>query len=341
MNAPEQRSGAQQAAAFLLTLDKDGAAAVLRHLDPNVIVEVVEAMGDVDASALAPEGVRELYKRVVIDLKRPGGIVRRRSAAELKQMIEQTLGREQAGAVFETIQKRLQQERPFLSIEKEPPHAIASVLAEQSDPVVALVLAHLDPSLSAGVLSSLAPERSTEIVRRMATLIPPGIDTLLAIADDLLPLVKQATSVALPVDRSVRLRSVAEMLGRTSGDTEKTVLEKLDESHGEMVKEIREYMFTWEDLATVERRAMQKILASVDTRTLAIALKGSSARVNDNVVGNLSERVRAMIADERELAGALPMSEILAARGEIMNAVRALMESGEFRPSRAGEELVA
>lgn len=340
MGDSDQKSGVQRAAAFLLTLDKDGAASVLRHLDPTVIVEVVEAMGDVDASALAPDGVRELYKRVVLDLKRPGG-VRRRSAAELKQMIEQTLGREQAGAVFETIQKRLQQERPFLALEKEPAHAISAVLGDQSDPVVALVLAHLEPSLSAEVLSTFPGERSTEIVRRMATLIPPGIDTLLAIADDLLPRVKQAAGTALPVDRSVRLRSVAEMLGRTKGDTEKVVLEALDERDSAMVKEIREFMFTWDDLATVERRSMQKILASVDTRTLAIALKGSSRRVEDNIVSNLSERVRTMIADERELAGPLPMSEVQKSRGEVMNAVRGLMESGEFRPSRAGEELVS
>ena len=53
----------------------------------------------------------------------------------------------------------------------------------------------------------------------------------------------------------LRLRSVAEMLGRTSGDTEKVVLETLDERDSAMVKEIREFMFTWEDLATVERRS--------------------------------------------------------------------------------------
>ncbi|HTF87811.1 MAG TPA: FliG C-terminal domain-containing protein [Planctomycetota bacterium] len=340
MSDSDQKGGAAQAAAFLLTLDKDAAAAVLRHLDPTVIVEVVEAMGDVDASSLAPDSVRELYKRVVLDLKRPGG-VRRRSAAELKQMIEQTLGREQAGAVFETIQKRLQQERPFLALEKEPSHAISTVLTEQSDAVVALVLAHLDPSLSADVLSAFPPERSTELVRRMATLIPPGIDTLLAIADDLLPLVKQAASATIPVDRSVRLRSVAEMLGRTKGDTEKTVLESLDEQNSNMVKEIREFMFTWDDLASLERRSMQKILAAVDTRTLAVGLKGSSKRVEENIVNNLSERVRAMIADERELAGALPMAEVQKSRDEIMNAVRTLMEAGEVKPSRAGEELVS
>ena len=340
MSDPNQPNGAEQVAAFLLTLDKDGAASVLRHLDPTVIVEVVEAMGDVDAAALAPDGVRELYKRIVLDLKRPGG-VRRRSAHELKQMIEQTLGREQAGAVFETINKRLQQERPFLALEKEPSHAISAVLAEQSDAVVALVLAHLDPSLSADVLSSFPAERGTEIVRRMATLIPPGIETLLAIADDLLPLVRQSANAPIPLERSVRLRTVADMLNRTKGDTEKVVLESLDEQDSGMVKEIREYMFTWDDLATVERRAMQKILTSVDTRTLAIALKGSGKRVEENIIGNLSERVRVMIADERELAGPLPMAEVQKSRDEIMNAVRTLMESGEFRPSRGGEELVA
>ena len=47
-----------------------------------------------------------------------------------------------------------------------------------------------------------------------------------------------------------------------------------------------------------------------------------------------------MVMDERELAGAVPMTEVLQMRGEVMKAVRDLMESGEFRPARAGEDLV-
>ena len=36
----------------------------------------------------------------------------------------------------------------------------------------------------------------------------------------------------------------------------------------------------------------------------------------------------------------MSMADVMVARNEVMKAVRALMESGEFRPSRAGEELV-
>ena len=104
---------------------------------------------------------------------------------------------------------------------------------------------------------------------------------------------------------------------------------------------IREFMFTWEDLATVDKRGMQKILASVETRTLSIALKGSSKAVEDNVMANLSARVREMVTDERELAGAMSVTEVQMCRDEVLKAVRGLMESGEFRPSRAGDELVS
>ena len=108
-----------------------------------------------------------------------------------------------------------------------------------------------------------------------------------------------------------------------------------------MAGQVRELMFTWDDLATIEKRAMQKILASIDTRTLAIALKACPPGVNDNIMANLSSRVREMVIDEKELRGAMPLSDVLQARAEIMFAVRALMDSGEFSPARASEELVS
>ena len=108
-----------------------------------------------------------------------------------------------------------------------------------------------------------------------------------------------------------------------------------------MAAEIRESMFTWVDLGEVDKRSMQKILASVDTRTLALALKACVPEVEANVISNLSTRVQEMVAEERELAGLVPMTEVLASRAEIMRAVHALIDAGEFKPSRGGEELVA
>jgi flagellar motor switch protein FliG len=69
-------------------------------------------------------------------------------------------------------------------------------------------------------------------------------------------------------------------------------------------------------------------------------LKACTSDVEENVTSNLSSRVKLMVIEERELAGAVPMSEVMAARGEIMKAVHSLIEAGDFAPARSGEELV-
>jgi flagellar motor switch protein FliG len=203
------------------------------------------------------------------------------------------------------------------------------------------VLAHLDPSLSAEVLRSLDPERAYDVVRRMAGVTPPSIEVLVSISEDLASRLKEIGSGPVVTEPTMRRKSIADMLNFSPAEVEQHVLESLAKDDADMAKEVREFMFTWEDLAKVEKRPMQKILASVDTKTLAVSLKACSAKVESNVMANLSERVRVMVKDERELAGAMPMHEVQSAREEIMKSVRALMEAGEFRPARAGQELVS
>jgi flagellar motor switch protein FliG len=143
-----------------------------------------------------------------------------------------------------------------------------------------------------------------------------------------------------PPDPGDSLKTIADLLNFSQGEVEKSVLTGLEDFNEEMADQIREYMFTWDDLASIEKRAMQKILASVDTKTLAIALKGSPPDVDANIMANLSSRVKDIVADERELAGPTALSEVQSSRSEIMVAVRALMEAGEFSPAKAGEEMV-
>ncbi len=333
-------SGAQRAASFLLSLDKEAAGNVFKHIDEKVIVEVVEAMGRLEASMTDPETVRALEKELFKSLRKPRG-ARIRSDEELHAMLAQTLGKEQAGSLFEKIQQRLLHERPFISIEKEPAANIAQVLMQESDAVAALVLAHLDPSLSAEVLSGLPPERALLLVKRMAALVPPGFDTLVAIAQNLNARLKALSGAPVSADTASQLKTIAEVLNYSKPEIEKTVLDGIQKDDAKMAADIREFMFTWEDLAGLDKRAMQKILASIDTRTLSISLKACSVKVEENIMNNLSTRVRDMVKDERDLAGTMPMKDVQNARGEVMKAVRSLMEAGEFRPARAGEELVA
>jgi flagellar motor switch protein FliG len=339
MAGKREMSGAQKAAAFLMSLDKEAAANVLKSIDEKVIVELVEAMGRLEAGMTDGESIRKLERELIKTLRKPR-TARVRSDDELHTMLEQTLGKQQAGELFEKIQQRLLHERPFLVIENQPAEFIHRALEQESEAVVALVLAHLDPSLSAEILGYVDADKSLAVVRRMAKLIPPGFDTLVAIAHDLDARVRDISHGPVGPDPQARLRTIAEVLNFSQPPVEKGVLEGLAKEDTQMAAEIREFMFTWENLADLDKRAMQKVLASIDTKTLAISLKGSTAPVEENIMNNLSSRVREMIRDERETAGPMSMSDVLAARNEVMKAVRALMESGEFRPTRAGEELV-
>ena len=335
----EKPAVAQRVAAFLLSLEKPAAAALLKSLEPAFVAEVAAAMTDLDESFSDERAVDAVYVELARLLHRPSG-PRAADKNELSALLESAIGRERAKAVILEIEERRRVERPFAALEDGPPAALATVLGGESPAVAALVLAHFDPERSAAVLSALEPDRALDVVRRMATLAPPGFEALSSVARSLETRVAEVAKQPPPADPKVRLKSIAKLLTFSEQTIEKAVLEGLDASDQAMAQEIREFMFTWTDLAGVDKRGMQKILSSVETRTLAIALKACPPDVEKNVLDNLSVRVRAMVADERELAGPMPIAEVEAARAEIMRSVRALMDAGDFKPSRGGEELV-
>ncbi|MEZ5973440.1 MAG: FliG C-terminal domain-containing protein [Planctomycetota bacterium] len=331
--------GVQKVAAFLLSLDKDKSAELLRRLDPRVVPLVAQAMTSLNPDLCSADSVDEIYGDLARTMYRRSG-VRSQDDYELHDMLTQSFGQEEADRVLKDIATRRRQNQPLGFLESVQPEIVARVLNTESTAVVSLVLAHVSPSVSAAVLNTFDEERALDVVKRMTSIVPPGIETMLSIADNLHDRIRLAASMPAPPDPGDSLRTIAELLNFSAGGMDKTVLTGLEEFNEEMADQVREFMFTWADLAGVEKRAMQKILASVDTRTLAIALKGSPADVESNIMGNLSSRVKDIVLDERELAGPMPMSEVNTARSEIMVAVRALMDAGEFSAAKAGEELV-
>lgn len=339
MSETIQTGGAKKVAAFLLSLERHQAGSLLSHLGDDVVAEVVEAMESIDYQFDGEEMLKQVIQRVALmGAKRDG--VKPATETELRKLLVAGLGENPADRVLGTIQRRRRMERPFVTIERAPASAIRRVLSKESPAAVAVVLAHLDPSLSAVVLEEFEVNAALDIVRRMATLVPPPFEILEMMARDLTPRIRDEAACPPPKSGTEKLQTIAEMLNGASGSVEKSVLESLGEDSAEMVTEIREFMFTWDDIGDIDRRAMQKILGTVETRTLSIALKACSPSVEENIMSNLSSRVRDMVAEERELAGAMPMSEVSIAREEIMRGVRAMIESGELQPAKGGDELV-
>ncbi len=340
MSDPSGISGHQRVAALLLSLDANKRSAILKTLRPDVIEKVARAMVDLDERLVQAGAVDSLYRELALSVNGPKSI-QPCDTDELGEMLTTSFGKQKGERVLQDILSRRLEDHPFLAVEGFSATVIGRVLERESSAVAALVLANLDPSVSAKVLQGFEPEDSLEIIRRMATLKPPARSVTRTIAEDLTRRLEAAGSDTPESDPSARLKSIAELLNFSDPQLEKGVIDAIASEDEEMAQELREYMFTWQDIATIDKRSMQKILGTVDTKTLSVALKACSSEVEENVLGNLSSRVREMVSEERELTGPVPMSEVESAREEIMRNIRAMIEAGEFRPSRAGEDLVS
>jgi flagellar motor switch protein FliG len=308
---------------------------------PDDVVEAVsEAMTDLDARAGDPEAIDNIYTLLAKRIHGPAK-VRPVGVEDLKAVLSASFGAERAEQVVTHITENRRTRRPFVALEAFPISAIAAVLKAESSAVAGLVLSNVDPAIAADVLASYEPEQAAPIVKRMATSNAPSARVLTSLADELTARVQAAVSAGSQPTPSERLRSIAKVLNFSTPQIEANVIKSIAEDDEAMASELREYMFTWDNIATVDKRNMQKILGTVDTKTLSISLKASTPEIEANVMGNLSERVREMVKEEREMAGPMSMADVQAARDEIMKNVRAMIESGEFTPARSGEDLVA
>jgi len=331
--------GYQRVAAFLLSLEPGVASAILKSMSPDVVAQVAQAMVDLDPRLTRQGVVDDLVKELARGLNRPRE-VRACDADHLKKLLGDAFGK-QSDELLRSIHERRLASRPFLEVERHPPAEVARVLREESAAVAALALAHFEPETSALVLKHFEQERALDVVRRMVVLEAPNPALVRGLAADLAQRLAAAPLPAAAADPAKRLESVARVLNNSAPEMEKKVIEALAESDEKTANELREQLFTWEDIGTLNRRAMTKILGTVDTKTLSIALKGCSHAVEHNILSNLSSRVREMVVEERELAGPMAISDVKSARDEILKNIRALIESGEFRPSRGGDQLVS
>jgi flagellar motor switch protein FliG len=138
------------------------------------------------------------------------------------------------------------------------------------------------------------------------------------------------------------LDPLVNIINRADRATEKLILEGLAGRNPELAEQIRSKMFMFDDITSLDDRAVQLVLRTVETPDLAIALKGVREDVRQKVLKNLSERAAENLSEEIELLGPVRLSNVEEAQAKVVQAIRALEDSGEITIQRGDdEELVA
>jgi flagellar motor switch protein FliG len=99
-------------------------------------------------------------------------------------------------------------------------------------------------------------------------------------------------------------------------------------------------MFVFEDIILLDDASIQKVLRDVDTKELALALKGVGEEVQGRIFKNMSERASAMLKEDMEFMGPVRLRNVEEAQQRIVGIIRRLEEAGEIVISRGGGDEV-
>ena len=107
-----------------------------------------------------------------------------------------------------------------------------------------------------------------------------------------------------------------------------------------MAEQIRQQMFIFEDIITLDDASIQRVLRDLDSDDIALALKGASDEVKGRIFKNMSKRAGEILRENMEYMGPVRLREVEEAQQRVVGVIRKLDESGEIIISRGGDDAI-
>lgn len=317
-------SGKKKAAVFLACMGSEKASRVMGAMSEAEVEELTLSLSSLDRvdADLRAAIIEEFYEIAVANkIVTTGGLDYARS------LLEKAFGSDRTVEILTRLQSSLK-EVPFEFLKRADPAQIVTFIQDEHPQTISLILAHLSPSTSAIVLSALSNEIQAEVVTRIATMerTPPEVvrEVERVLERKMAAVFSQGFTFAGGV------KEVAEILNSIDRTAEKSIMAELEERDPELADEIARLMFTFDDIVHVEDSGIQKALREVESKDLALALKGSGEDVAEKIFRNMSERAREMIKEEIEFMGPVRLKNVEEAQQKIVAVIRRLEEAGEL-----------
>ncbi len=253
-----------------------------------------------------------------------------------RQILEKAMGLERAQEIMGRLESTIKT-GGFSLLKDIDPKQLAAFLQNEHPQTISLILTQLTSQQAASVLAELTPELQAEVALRIATMEKIAPEILQEIEQTLQGHFQQ--SIGAGMTASGGAKTVAEILNLIESSAEKNILQSLEAEDPDLAAEVKNMMFVFEDITLLDDRSIQRLLKDVETKDLAIALKATSDELKGKIFANVSERVAVMIKEEMEFMGPTRLSDVEAAQGRIVEAVRRLEEEGQiFVSGRGGKE---
>lgn len=315
----------QKVAALLIALGPSTASEILKNIHEDEMLEQITF--DIASLNKIPSEITNKVLEEFHSLFLASDYLASGGTNYAKTLLEKAYGTEQAQNMLGRLVNLLTT-NPFQFFNDADPSQLATSFQNENPQLIALILAYLKPDSSAKVLNSLPPEVQAQVAFKIADMSSTNPE----IISDIEKIVESKFSsvVAQDFSKAGGVGALASILNRSDRATEKNVLEYLEIKNLELAEGVRELMFVFEDIINLKDNAIQRIIREVETRDLAISLKGVREEIKDKIYNNMSERAQAMLKEELEYMGPVRAKEVQEKQTKIVGIIRALESAGEI-----------
>lgn len=324
-------SNTEKAALTLLSLGKDLAAQVMQSLNEHEVKRISRAFMSVsEVDRETQFTISQEFRRML----KAGDTMLVDGREFAKDVIASAFGEGDGKALLEYITG--QKKEPISAIIAEVPEKILHGFIQAEHPqTVAFLMTKMNPDQAANILTHMQEEMQTDVLIRISNLNTVKAD----VVDEVREVLRsQLRSSDLQDEEIGGPKSAADILNFVDRNNEERIITEIEEMFPDLAEQIRNLMFTFEDVKKIDDKGIQTVLKDVPREQLVLALKTASPDLRDLLFRNVSQRAAQMIKEDLEAMGPVKLKDVEKAQQGIVDIVRKLEAEGKIMIGGGGAE---
>lgn len=311
----------EKIARFFVLIGEDSTVKIFQFLDKAYVEQISTAITQIQSInkdvSLAILEEFHLYTRTK-------GFISSGGYDFAKEILYKSIGQDAAEEVLEKLSRMKLANQAFSYLDGVNPKQLSDFIKDESPHTIAVILAHMDPSKSADVLMELDEEIRVKVSIQIATIkdvSPDVVRTISAVLE------KKLESLLSSIVDVGGVKVVADMLNKM-GPKAVDILKNINGIDTSLATRIKDNMFVFEDLLNLDSEYIMKIIQSVESADVVVAMKNTTQEQIEKVTGAMSQRVKDRFYEESEMLTKVKIKDIEAAQRRMLAVAQKMMDDG-------------
>ena len=311
----------EKIARFFVLIGEDSTVKIFQYLDKDYVEQISTAITQIQSInkdvSLAILEEFHLYTRTK-------GFISSGGYDFAKDILYKSIGQDAAEEVLEKLSRMKLANQAFSYLDSVNPKQLSDFIKDESPHTIAVILAHMDPSKSADVLMELDEEIRVKVSIQIATIKDVSPDVVRTISAVLERKLESLLSSIVDVGG---VKVVADMLNKM-GPKAVDILKNINGIDTSLATRIKDNMFVFEDLLNLDSEYIMKIIQSVESADVVVAMKNTTQEQIEKVTGAMSQRVKDRFYEESEMLTKVKIKDIEAAQRRMLSVAQKMMDDG-------------